>query len=130
MSGLDSKERYRHAIVTLGGGRLNENEWKRTLDEAVSIHDSRPRYSATFDAVRPGESLKLPMKYVDGYSVAVPYRTIINIEATLAESAMMVEEMLRMCEAISDAVTREQSVKRVQEFKEAVKLRTHLRLVP
>jgi hypothetical protein len=136
----DIMSRYQDSVI-MGGHRLHADdpEWSKALGHARRIHETlQEHYSSTFEATQP-TSIKLPHQYVDGYCVPVPYRTIINVETTMAELHVLTTELDRASAEIMDEIIKARinaTVERVRgsirQYEQAARraARAHLKVVP
>ena len=113
--------------------RPNDPEWIKALNEAVMLDNAlHEHYSPTFEVTEPRAAFKPPHKYVDGYHVALDFRTILSLELTWSELDVMAHQVELQASEILDQVLRAKILQSIGDLKREIerKNRSHLRVVP
>lgn len=130
----DPKLKRIHDAYTRGFGSIKPDNipWTNALNKAIEIAEHfANQYTVDFgEALKPNPYLKLPMQYVDGAQVAVPYQMILCLETTWAELDYQASELERVAKDIKDDLYRTRMLQTIEELKKEIERKRKLRLVP
>jgi len=129
----DTVDRY-HDAMTSGGRRVDAAEWNRLLARARFINEREHAIMAQslFDDAPLSTFNHVRREILPELHIAVPYRVILNLEASFAELDMLATEMERVGKEVLDEAYRRKMQNTIDTVRKTIedRKRSHLKVIP